>query len=51
MSILSCPLGSHFPVDRIEINKEKKQAGYALCFFTPFLGLFPGAGQLFLGSG
>ena len=53
MSILGRPLGSCFPVGRIEINNNnnKKQAGYALFFCTLFLDLFLGSGQFFPGGG
>ena len=46
-SILGCPLGSHFPVGRIEINN--KTGRYALCFFLPlFWAFFPAVVGLFL---
>ena len=41
MSILSCPLGTHFPVGRIEINNNKKKNRRAThCFFVPFFWTF-----------
>ena len=41
MSILGRPLGSHFPVGRIEINNNNNKNRWAThCFFVPFFWTF-----------